>query len=465
MVQMLLTLLVICLYSFGSFAQNSLPTKKIDSLFSSYNTLDQPGVALGIIKDGTLVYSKGYGSADLEHDVAISDQTVFYAASVSKHFITFAVLLLEEQGKIDLDAKIQRYLPDFPDYGYPLTIRHFIHHTSGVRDYLTLWTMAGNDYLDKMNKRAVYEMIIRQESLNFKPGEKYLYSNSCYLLLAMIIEKASGLSLDEFAQRFMFQPLNMHNTHFHDNVYHLVKNRAFSYSPRGDEFDNLIMRFDMVGSGGLYTNVEDLAKWDANMNTNHLGKGGQEIIQKMHEMGLLNNGESTGYAFALRIEKYRGLNTVGHGGAMAGYRTYYLRFPEQGISLIVLSNRSDFESKKSILDLADIVLKDEFTSEKPIEEAPRRSEQTLSSFEANNLKEYQGTFYSRELDTHYKFKVDDNQLYLSIGYGIVEELRPVKKDHFDGRFKVRFLRNKEGKIIALIVDAGRVTNMEFKKVD
>ncbi|MEA3436536.1 MAG: serine hydrolase domain-containing protein, partial [Thermodesulfobacteriota bacterium] len=271
--------------------------------------------------------------ADLEHNIHISPSTIFYIGSVSKQFVTMCILLLEEQEKLNLDDEIQEYLPDFPQYGTPLTIRHFIHHTSGVRDFLTLWTLSGNDYLDHIDEDAVYRLIKRQKALNFTPGDKYLYSNSCYFMLAMIVEKVSGQSLKEFARENIFEKLGMLNSHFHDDYLHIIKNRAFSYEPIEDGFNNLIMRFDLVGSGGLYTNIEDLYLWDQNFYKNELGKGGPEAIERMHEEGILNNGESAGYAFALRNGTYRGLRTVSHGGSLAGYRAQLMRFPEQHFSV------------------------------------------------------------------------------------------------------------------------------------
>ena len=236
----------------------------VDALFEPWDTENSPGCALGVVKDGRLIYAKGYGMADLEHDINITPSTVFYIGSVSKQFVTMCILLLEEQEKLNLDDEIQEYLPDFPQYDTPLTIRHFIHHTSGVRDFLTLWTLAGNDYLDHIDEDAVYRLIKRQKALNFTPGDKYLYSNSCYFMLAMIVEKVSGQSLKEFARENIFERLGMQNSHFHDDFLHIIKNRAFSYEPAEDGFNNLIMRFDLVGSGGLYTNIEDLYLWDQN---------------------------------------------------------------------------------------------------------------------------------------------------------------------------------------------------------
>ena len=277
-------LLVLCTYSLLSFGQIK-ENQAIDSLFKEWNKPNVPGGALGIIKDGKLIYSNGYGIGDLEHDIEITPSSVFYIGSESKQFVAFSLLLLEEQGKLNLDDTIQKFLPDFPEYDAPLTIRHFIHHTSGVRDNLTLMYLKGRSILDNSDVDEVYELIKKQKELNFSPGEKYLYSNSCYFMLAMIIEKASGQSLKMFAQEHIFSPLGMKSTLFYDDNTDLIKNRVFSYDKNSSEdgFDNLIMRFDLVGSGGVYSNIEDLFLWDQNFYNNKLGKGDQEIIKNMHK--------------------------------------------------------------------------------------------------------------------------------------------------------------------------------------
>lgn len=353
--------LALIFVSFSTLAiEEKLETKAIDDLFKQWDQSDTPGAALGVIKNGKLVYANGYGVADLEHDVEITPSSVFYIGSVSKQFVTFSILLLEEQGKINLDDNIQKYLPDFPEYSSPLTIRHFIHHTSGVRDYLSLIALKGRSYLDNIEVDEVYELIKSQKELNFKPGEKYMYSNSCYFMLALIVEKASGQSMKAFADEHIFKPLGMSSTLFHDDNTDIIKHRVFSYETKeGDAgFRNLISRFDLVGSGGVYTNIEDLFLWDQNFYNNKLGKGGQDIIKKMHQEGVLNNGKSSGYAFALMNGSYKGMKTVHHSGSLAGYRSQLMRFPDHNVSIIMLANRGDANPTRLTYQVADIVFKD-----------------------------------------------------------------------------------------------------------
>jgi len=444
---------------------------QVDVLFAEWDLETSPGCALGVVKDGELVYAKGYGSADLEHNIPITPSTVFYIASVSKQFVTMSVLLLEEQGKINLDDEIQVYLPDFPRYDSPLTIRHFIHHTSGVRDYLTLWALAGNDYLDYVDKDAVYRLIKRQKTLNFTPGERYLYSNSCYFMLAMIVEKASGESIREFARKNIFEPLEMNDSHFHDNNLHIVKNRAFSYSPAGedspnDDFDNLIMRFDLVGSGGVYSTINDLYKWDQNFYRNKLGKGGPEIINKMHEDGVLNNGKSANYAFALHNDTYRGLKTVSHGGSLAGYRTQHIRFPEQDFSVILLGNISSFRSASMAKKVANVYLADvlqPFTEEAP--KAILVSSDEEKEFSIANLSQYAGIYYSEELDVVYKLSEEKGSLLLSVKDNNPLKLTSTELDTFFYEYiALVFDREDNNAISGFKVNAGRVQNLAFEKI-
>ncbi|WP_318311183.1 serine hydrolase domain-containing protein [Flagellimonas crocea] len=440
-----------------------------DRIFSEWN-MRTPGAALGIVKDGKLVYAKGYGSADLEHDLPISPSSVFYIGSVSKQFVTFCVLLLEEQGKLNLDDQIQKYLPDFPEYDAPLTVRHFIHHTSGVRDYLTLMYLKGRDYLDNSDVDEVYELIKSQKELNFTPGDKYLYSNSCYFMLAMIIEKASGQTIKEFAAENIFKPLKMENTQFYDNNLDLVKNRVFSYRKNTEgSFDNLIMRFDLVGSGGVYSSVEDLYLWDQNFYHNILGKGGQGIIDKMHEEGILNNGESAGYAFALHNDTYRGLRTVHHAGALAGYRAQLLRFPKEKTSVIILANRADADPTGKAYKVADIILRDKFievaeandTPDTKAEELGKASEKDISEID---MQIYIGEYYSDELNTTYKIYMANDSLQLKIANYSPRKLTAEGDGIFDAEgYKVRF-KKSDGNISGFEFDVGRVTNLKFERI-
>ena len=360
----LLLILLICSFSYYSFGQIK-ESQAIDSIFLEWNKPDVPGCALGIVKDGKLIYSKGYGIADLEHDIAITPSSVFGIGSITKHFVAFSILLLEEQGKLSIDDNIQKFLPDFPVYGAPITIKHLLYHTDGIRDYGSLKYFKGISALNHTDSDDAYDMIKRQKELNCVPGEEYVYGNSGHFLLVRIVEKASGQSLRLFAQEHIFVPLGMKSTFFKDNNTDLIKNRAYSYSSKTGEkgYNNIINRNVHVGGVGLRTTIEDLAKWDQNFYTNKLGKGEELIIQKMHEEGLLNNGEGTDRTLGLQIRNYKGLKVVGSAGSGFGYKAQLMRFPDEKLSVIILANRGDADPTKMAYQVADILLKNTFESD------------------------------------------------------------------------------------------------------
>jgi CubicO group peptidase (beta-lactamase class C family) len=329
----------------------------VDKIFEVWNNSNSPGCALAIIKDGKILYKRGYGMADLEHDIPISSNTVFYVGSVSKQFTAMCLLLLEEEGKLSLDDNIRKYLPQFPEYNKPITIRQLIHHTSGIRDYLLLWYISGKDYLDYMSEDEVYKLICSQKELDFTPGEKHAYSNSGYFLSSLIIRKVSGKSLREYAEENIFKPLGMKNSIFNDSNKNIIKNRAFGYTPLNEgNFGNVFMRFDLVGSGGLYTTIEDLYLWDQNFYHNKLGKGGQTLINKMCTNGKFNDGKEVNYAFGLINGQYKGFRTIQHGGSLGGYQAHILRFPDQTLTIIVLSNLATIDPGSLANNVADIFL-------------------------------------------------------------------------------------------------------------
>lgn len=464
---------ILFLLSLTFLASNSIAqqvsTSSVDSIFSKWNKPDIPGGAVAVVQNSEIVYSNGYGLADLEHNVPNTPSTVFYIGSVSKQFVTFSILLLEEQGKLALDDEVQVYLPDFPRYESPLTVRHFIHHTSGVRDYLTLMDLKGRSYLDHIETQEAYELIKNQKELNFTPGERYMYSNSCYLMLAMIVEKASGMSMKEFAEKEIFGPLGMEKSRFYDDITDLIKDRAFSYSNNGKGFDNLVSRFDLVGSGGVYSTVEDLYLWDQNFYNNTLGEGNQALIDTMQTDGLLNNRESSGYAFALVNGTYRGLKTVSHSGSLAGYRAYYVRFPEQQFSVIILSNRDDGAPGEKAYRVADLYLADQLKAESDSDGADNGDSNSAEKALAINLtpaalETYTGTYYSEELDVTYDFFIEDGLLKRKIGFNTPAELNPSSEDTFTAPYTTyRFERDQNGQITGFRLDAGRVTNLRFSE--
>src|SRR5438552_9442450 len=296
-----LGLAFICLSLFQAAALTAFQvdalSPKVNQVFAQYDKPDSPGCAVAVVKDGKIIYKRGYGMADLEHDVPIMPDSVFYVGSVSKQFTAMTAALLIQQGRLAFEDDIRKYLPEIPDYGTAITIRHLIHHTSGLREYLT--SARPNELVD--NQR-VLEITSQQPDLLFKPGDRYSYSNTGYCLLAIIVERQSGMRFSQFAEQRIFAPLGMKDSHFHDDLTRLVRNRAYAYDPKpGGGFLAAAPVPNRVGMGGLFTTVNDLFKWDQSLYDDRLGAPG--LIHLMETAGRLNDGRHLENAFGLNIRK------------------------------------------------------------------------------------------------------------------------------------------------------------------
>lgn len=350
--------LLIC--ASAAFAQGGAGASveaKVDAVFAAYDKPGSPGCALGVIRDGKLTYARGYGYANLEYNIPITAQTIFDIGSTSKQFTASSIVLLAQQGKLSLEDDVRKFVPELPDYGKKITIRHLLNHTSGIRDYLTLFSLAGTDFDGVTNDDDALRIIVRQKALNFDPGQEYLYSNSGFFLLSVIVKRASGKTLREFAQEQIFGPLQMKATHFHDNHTEIVPLRATGYAPKeGRGFQIDMSLFEQTGDGAVYTSVEDLLAWDQNFYDPRMG--GQSLIRELLVRGVLNNGEKLEYALGLMNRNYKGLNAVSHGGSWAGYRAELLRFPEEKFSVVCLCNLATTNPSQLAQQVADIYLAD-----------------------------------------------------------------------------------------------------------
>lgn len=351
-------------FTFGStnFSyQDDALAARVDKLFAQWDKPNSPGGMLAIIKDGKVIYKRGYGMADLEHNVSITPATVFNIASTSKQFTAMSILILARQGKISLDDDIRKYIPEMPKYDSPITIRQLIHHTSGLRDYVGLMSLAGIRQEDYYDKDDIMEVMARQKNLNFKSGSEFLYSNTGYVLLSMVVQKVSGKPLREFAEENIFKPLGMKNTQFRDDHTAIIPNRAMGYSPGTTGSFRINMHdVDVVGDSNLYTTVDDLFLWDQNFYNNSLNAGDKELILQLLTPVALTNHKETDYAFGLHVGKYKGLKIVSHSGNTPGYRTEMIRFPDERFSVICLTNVSNLNAGKLASQVADIYLADEF---------------------------------------------------------------------------------------------------------
>lgn len=416
-------------------------SQAVDALFSQWDTPDSPGLAVAVIRDGRVIHKRGYGSANLDYNVPITSKTVFYMASVSKQFTAMAARLLEEEGLVSLDDDLRQYFPEIPDYGSTITLRHLIHHTSGLRDYLGLWRLKGRNFADSMEEEEIIALIARQQGLNFTPGDKHLYCNSGYFLLAELVKRVTEKTIRQYTEETIFNSLGMDATHFHDDRNMVVKNRAESYRADIDAGFQLVnTSFDLVGSGGLYSTLDDMIKWDANLDNNSIGSG-EPLMKGMLKRGVLNSGEELDYAYGLVHGEYRGLKTLGHGGSMFGYRTFLLRFPEEQFSVILLAN-IPMNSGNLARKVAEIYLEGVMESESS--EGGYHSELIYVVLSSEVLTNYEG-LYREESGPVIEVSVRGDSLRVKRTGGNWRPLVPLDETTFrttDGGARYKFLVGK-----------------------
>lgn len=341
------------------------PAGRIDQLMCFYSD-ETAGVSVAVQHKGELVFSKGYGLANLEYSIPVDNETIFHIASVSKQFTAFAILLLAEDGKLDVDDDIRIYIPEVPDFGHTITLRQLANHTSGLRDQWNLLSMAGWRMDDVITTEQVLKIISRQKDLNFLPNEEHLYCNTGFTLLAEVVARVSGRTFDEFCQQRIFTPLGMKNTLFYEDHERIVKNRAYSYymSPTG--YKKSVLSYATAGATSLFTTPEDLMKWSSNFLNPVVGN--EETMKIMHTEGVLNDGSTYGYAFGQAIGEYKGLTNYSHGGADAGFRSYLTRFPNEQLAVAVFGNESAFNSYGTATAVLEMFAGDLFQVEEEPEE-------------------------------------------------------------------------------------------------
>lgn len=313
------------------------PVARLDRIFERWNMPESPGCAVAVARAGQPVLTRAYGSADLEHDIANTPATIFEAGSVSKQFTSAAIVLLAQDGKLALEDPVRKYVPEVPDYGAPITIRHLMTHTSGLRDWGVVTGIAGWPRGERAHTHAhVLDIVSRQRALNYPPGAEYSYTNTGYNLLAVIVDRVSGMPFAQFTRQRIFEPLGMTHTQWRDDYTRIVKGRAQAYAPRGSGFA-LDMPFENVhGNGGLLTTVGDLLNWNENLETGKVG--GPAFLEVMHRAGVLSNGRKITYASGLMLGRYNDKREVSHTGSTGGYRALLARYPDDKLSVAVLCN-------------------------------------------------------------------------------------------------------------------------------
>ncbi len=315
---------------------------RIENLFARYR-VNNPGAQFAISRNGKIIFSKAWGMADLEHSVPLTTQSISEAGSVSKHITAAAILLLEQQGKLSLDDDVRKYVPELPDYSYMITVRQLIQHKSGLKDWGEIASLAGWPRTTKTytNEDAL-EIICNQKTLNHRPGDEFLYGNSNYQLLTIIVQRVSGISLADYTRKYIFEPAGMMHTQWRDDYKRIVPNRAMAYSRAGTSYATDMPNEYVYGHAGLLTTAEDLAIWSNYFLSGKFGK--PSLLEKQLSKSALNNGVVHRYAAGLYVDKFRGWTYVAHVGMTAGYRANLEAYPELGLAFVWLSNTSEFDN-------------------------------------------------------------------------------------------------------------------------
>lgn len=379
---------------------------RIDAVFAGLNSTT-PGCALGIMSHGAMIYARGYGMASVDPPVANDASKLFDVASISKHFVAASVVLLAQQGRLKLTDDVRKFVPELPDYGSTITIDHLLWHTSGLRDYNLLLDLGGFDYSEVTTQVQGLEFVTRQRGLNFAPGTRWEYSNSGYLLLAIIAERVSGKAMNQLAREQFFDPLGMPQSIYRDRHDLKIPNRALGYAldDESKQYVLNIAQWEQIGDGGLQTSIDEFQRWDENFYSGSVG--GAAFISEMYRTGQLSDGRPLIYARGLQIDTYRGLKRVRHGGDWVGYHSNVLRFPSLHTTVALFCNSDEVDQYQLSMDVVDIVLERYFTEPKPTEPGPAPS---------LPIERFAGTYFNVEQREIYSLTVNEGTLVLNLRY-------------------------------------------------
>ncbi len=436
---------------------------RIDPIFATYASGRVPGCAVGIYRAGEVLFARGYGYADVEHGVTITPTTNFSVASVSKQFTAAAVLLLAGEGKLSLDDDVRRFVPELPVYGAPLTLRHLLHHTGGVRDYELILTLEGRDH-DALTNADMLALLARQRSLNFPPGSAFEYSNSGYVLLSLVVERVSGEAFSSFVERRLFGPLGMSGSRVQPGHEGNVPGLALGYVHRPDGTLGISMsNRQYTGPAGVMTSVRDLARWEGNFYAPSVG--GQALVDGLRTAGTLEGGAPIAYAMGLFTGESLGLRYEWHAGGAWGYRAVLGRYPEQRLAIGVLCNDASAAPSMLAEQVARAVLRADAPA--PATALPlARARPPDPAFEPASLDDYPGRYGSDELTKDVEIAVVDGHLVFR-PWGREESsdpLVPASPDGFvQGDLCVHFERDARARVQAVVFDTPRTRRVRLPR--
>lgn len=405
-------IVLICQYSFSqSIKDFTSVTKKAGALFSQWDHSDAPGLSVAVLKGEQVLFKRSYGMANLEYGVPLKSNTVMNVASLSKQFTAFSIALLADRGIISLTDDVHKYIPELPDYGHKISILNLITHTSGLKDQYDLLYLAGWGSDDVITNPDALRLIFKQKELNFTPGKQFLYCNSGYSLLALIVERATGQAFSRWTRQNIFLPLQMNNTFFLEDYQQIIPNHAESYNITESGYKKSIMHSTTRGANGLHTTVDDLMKWVSNYSKKIIGNDSViHLVENLPDPKLLAGDNNAGhelelkYGFGEAITNYRGQKLIWHDGYDAGYRSYIGRFPDQRFSIIISGNMELIDPKNIAMQLADIYLKSVFNPGT----SPSTAAQTKNIAPESVEKAIEGTYGFSKDSLLYIYVIDHN---------------------------------------------------------
>lgn len=441
--------------------------KAIETLLARYHAKD-PGCELAISRNGHILFSKAWGIADLEHHVPMTTTSITEAGSVSKQFTAAAILLLEQQGKLSLDDDVAKYIPELPEYGQAIPLRYLMHHSSGLRDWGAIAAIAGWPRTTRTyNNYDALDIIAHQHELNFTPNETFGYSNSNYNILAIIVERVSGLSLADFTRQYIFLPAGMTHTSWRNDHKRVVPNRAIAYARNNKVYETDMPNEDAYGNGGLLTTAEDLLKWNAWYLGGHFGS--PSLLPKQLAIDNFSNGQPNTYGAGLFLGKKHEKDYISHDGATASYRAKLISYPEMHLSIAWLSNTSAFDTVANVASQVEDLF---FPREKrttATEDVPHPPP-TYSPTEAE-LRSYIGSYSSEEAQTTFTVQLKAGHLYLYRSPQTLIPLTPVRPHRFitpDAGFggqpgRVDFVPGNDGVIRQMLISVSRANELVFNR--
>ena len=528
------------------------PEGKVDQMMAEYSG-EVPGAAVMVTQDDKVLFQRSYGMANLAYDLKMNEETVHNIGSTSKQFLTFGLLLLQEQGKISLDDDVRKYIPELPEFEHVVTLRHLVNHTSGYREFLNLMAMTGQNMSQDLSQEKVIEIVQNQPVLQNVPGAEFNYNNTGYVLMTEVIERVTEIDFPSWMKQNVFEPIGMSHTVVRNDPYQIVENRSHGYTFAEDGgYQEVTDLGSVAGAGGIHSTMGDLKKWIENLLEPQVGT--EDMIQEMTTSFKLNNGTETGYGLGLFVGEYKGLKRFEHGGADVAHRSMLMVFPEINAAVVTQSNFSNFDG--SIANkVTDIYFSDHFqekenegdtneeiavfeydpedfdplagryelsimpgfilkfdregdrlytqATNQPEVNITATSDSTFSlvgvnasvTFHRNEdgsadsltlhqngnhqakriefepsmdeLKTYEGRYFSEEIDTIYDIIMDDSTLAMKTF--LIEDnmpLSPTTEDKFSGGFpisEVTFVRDEAGNIKGFEASNGRTRGVFFEK--